>query len=367
MNLVDGEATSGSMAFGDTRQAIEYFFEQGWTDGLPVVPPTEEAILEFLEYVELEPHQIVAEYEPRVREVTAEKVAINAVMAGCKPEYMPIVLTAVKAVTTNEFALNHIATTSSAWPLLIINGPQVKQLDFNNGMYVFGPGTRANATVGRALSLILANCFDARIGGIQRGNMGHAGRFGFCIAENEDTPWEPLHLERGFARDANVVTAFPSGFSPSQFAVPRYRMSASQAADIMARTLTDVAPGLTYYLFVLSPPIQELFLREGWSKRDLQEYLFEQTSETVAWLKRRGRWRHFGSPDGLPPGIEPGDEERRVYLLKRDQHRDELWQSAELDREPEVLIVTAGGDAGNFGALVTSHSAGTRPVSLEVV
>ena len=367
MSLVDGETTSGSMAFEDTRQAIEHFFEQGWTDGLPVVPPTEKAIREFLEYVELEPHQIVAEYEPRVRQVTAEKVAINAVMAGCRAEYMPVVLTAIKAVTTKEFALNHIATTSSAWPLLIVNGPQVKEMGFNSGMYVFGPGTRANATVGRALSLILANCFDARTGGIQRGNMGHPGRFGFCIAENEDTPWEPLHVNRGFVRDANVVTAFPSGFSPTQFAIPRYQMSALQAAEVMARTLTHVAPGLTYYLFVLSPPIQELFLREGWSKGDLQEYLLEHTTETVAELKRRGRWRHSGSPDGLPPEIEPGDEERRVYLLKREQYLDELWQPAELDRDPEVLIVSAGGDAGNFGALVTSHSAGTRPVSLEVV
>ena len=196
--------------------AMEHFWEQGWTDGLPVVPPTEERVREFLEHARLEPDEVVGEYRIRDRAITAEKLAINAVMAGCLPEYMPILVAACQAVTHPAFHLNHIASLASPWPLLIVNGPQVKALKFNSGVYVFGPGTRANATVGRALSLVLANCMEARLGGIQRGAMGHAARWGFCIAENEDTSWAPLHVERGFDRFANVVTAFPSGDCPTR-------------------------------------------------------------------------------------------------------------------------------------------------------
>ena len=350
--------------FADAFDAVEHFFEEGWTDGLPVVPPTEERVKRFLQYVELPPDEIVGEYLPRARQVTAEKLAINAVMAGCKPEYMPVVLTAVKAICTKEFALNHTATLGSAFPLLIINGPQVKKLGFNSGMYVFGPGNRANATVGRTLSLIMSNCFDARVGGIQRGNMGHAGRYGPCIAENEDTPWEPLHVARGFARDDNVVTAFPSGTTPTAVAGST-RMSAEQVADNLAR---NMATGLTYYVLVLSPPLQEIFLNAGWSRSDLHQYIIDNAWQTAAQLKRNGRWYYFGSPDGEMPKVEPGDEEKRIYMLKdREQYRDILWQHAELDdREPEILIMVAGGDAGTSGAVITSYNVGTKPVSLKV-
>src|SRR5262249_8241910 len=158
-----------------------------------------------------EPAEVIGEYKIRERFITAQMLAINAVMAGCLPGYMPVLVAACRAGTHPQFHLHHIASLARPSPLLLINGPHVQGLRFNSGMSVFGPGTRANATVGRALSLVLGNCMEAKIGGIQRGAMGHAGRYALCIAENEDTLWAPLHVERGFDRAANVVTAFPSG------------------------------------------------------------------------------------------------------------------------------------------------------------
>src|SRR5579884_2679781 len=186
----------------DTLEAIEFCYQQGWTDGLPVVPPTEARVAEFLAAAGLAPDAVLGTVPERGRVITAEKVAINAVMAGCLPTYLPVVVAAVQAMTADEFCLHgSMASTGGAAPLVIVNGPVRTQLGMNAGVNVFGPGTRANATIGRALRLVLLNVCDAQPGVLDQATLGHPGKYAYCIAEDEETTvWQPLHVERGLAR-----------------------------------------------------------------------------------------------------------------------------------------------------------------------
>src|SRR5438874_5104761 len=192
----------------DTLEAIEYCYRQGWTDGLPVVPPTEERVRQFLDAAGLEPDAVLGEVVDRARVITAEKVAINAVMAGCLPAYLPVVVAAVQAMTADPFCLHgSMASTGGAAPLVVVNGPIRAELGLNSGVNVFGPGNRANATIGRALRLILLNVCDAQPGVLDQATMGHPGKYAYCIAEHEEeTSWQPLHAARGLPRELSAVT-----------------------------------------------------------------------------------------------------------------------------------------------------------------
>ena len=185
-------------------------FERGWTDGLPVVPPTPERVARMLAGTTRDPADIVAVVPPDLVECTVEKVAINAVMAGCKPEYLPVVITAVEAACTDEFNIHGLlATTYFSSPVMVVNGPITKAIGMNAGINVLGQGNRANATIGRALQLVVRNVGGGRPGGVDRATLGNPGKYTFCFAEDEaGSPWEPLHVERGLAPDASAVTLF---------------------------------------------------------------------------------------------------------------------------------------------------------------
>ncbi len=176
---------------------MEYFYEQGWTDGLPVVPPTPEKVSEFLEYGNKFPGDILGMIPARNRIITAEKVAINAVMAGCLPNYMPVIVAALEAMCQEAFNLHGItATTGGTAPLLIVNGPAAQQLNINGGVNCFGPGVRANATIGRAIRLMLMNVCGSVPGVLDKACLGHPGKYSYCIAEDEENnPWEPSECE----------------------------------------------------------------------------------------------------------------------------------------------------------------------------
>ena len=191
-------------------EAVEAYFERGWTDGLPVVPATAEAIRPFLAVAGLEPGDIVLTEATRRRSISAEKVAINAVMAGCRPEYMPVLLAALEAMADPAFTLHGaITSTGGSATLVVVNGPIRQRLGFNAGGNVFGPGWRANATLGRAIRLITLNCLGAQPGLLDRSTQGHPGKYSYCIAELEEAnPWEPLHVTRGLPRETSAVTVF---------------------------------------------------------------------------------------------------------------------------------------------------------------
>ena len=209
--------TSKRLEFASADEAIESYLERGWTDGLPVVPPTPVRVGDFLEYSGRPPSEIIGAEPTKGRVITAEKVAINAVMAGCLPEYGPVVLAAVEALCEPSFNLHAITvSTAGAAVLVAVNGPAASETGLNSGVSLFGPGHRANAAIGRAVRLVISNVTGAAPGVLDKATLGHAGKYTWCIAEAEETsPWEPLHVERGLPADQGAVTVF-AGLSPIQ-------------------------------------------------------------------------------------------------------------------------------------------------------
>ena len=196
----------------------EFLFDQGFSDGLPLVPPTPERVIRMLAGTTRDPQDVVAIVPPNLAPATVEKVAINAVMAGCRPEYLPVVIAALEAVCTDEFNIHGVnATTMGASPVLVVNGPIRHRIGMNMKLAALGTGNRANATIGRAVRLIIRNLGGARPGGVDRSTLSSPMKFTMCFAEwEEGSPWDPLHVERGFAREDSVVTAFAMTSGPVQ-------------------------------------------------------------------------------------------------------------------------------------------------------
>lgn len=331
----------------DPSAAIEYCYAQGWTDGLPAVPPTEERVAQFLAALGLNPEAVVGEIPARARRVTAEKLAINAVMAGCLPEYAPVVLAAAEALCAPEHNVNgSAASTGGSAPLLIVSGPIVSKLGIHGGVNLFGPGNRANATIGRALRLLLMNVGGATPGVMDKSTIGHPGKYSYCIAESDDVrprEWPPFHARRGLPAEASAVTVF-AGEAP-HYANNHH----SNDAEGVLRTVAGVmaASGALNggaYVVVLCPEHLAVIVRDGWEPGRVCEYLTGQARLSVAQLKQMGR---------LPGDPTPDDEE-------------EFRQAV---RGPEdVLLLAGGGSAGGFSAVIPPWGGGrsSRPVTREV-
>ncbi|MBI3972264.1 MAG: hypothetical protein HY332_13345 [Chloroflexi bacterium] len=259
----------------DVVGAIELCYERGWTDGLPVVPPEEGLVRRMLAAAQVEPQEVVGRVPLRRRTLTAEKVAINAVMAGCLPEYFPVVLAAVAAMADDRFHLHgSMLSTGGAAPLLIVNGPAAPRLGFNAGGNVFGPGWRANATVGRALRLVLINGCGARPGTLDRATLGHPGKFSYCIAEDEaqlPPGWPPLHVERGLEPGESAVTVVAS---EGPHHVADHASNTPEALlDTIARALQATGEMRGCHVLVVSPEHRAILERARWSKANVRAYL----------------------------------------------------------------------------------------------
>jgi len=306
-------------------EVSDYVYNQGWSDGLPVVAPTRERVGEFLAHAGLEPGQPIAHYEVRNRTISAEKVAINAVMAGCKAEYLPVIVAAMEAVTDHAFHLNHIASTSSPWPLFVVNGPIIDALGLNDGAGVMGPGHHANATIGRAISLTLANCLDARVGGVQQGVLGIPSRMGGgVIAEQIDSGWQPLSESLGVAAGTSAITAIPHFMGGPQEIIAHpaeYFPGAPALASFIGEHFAEYnSAGIGgTHLVLISPSMQRRFKAAGWSKENLREYLLENARISFAKLMRRpgpgGLWPSdaLDAPDGSL-AVKPDDYQKYWYL-----------------------------------------------------
>src|SRR5688500_9390524 len=196
----------------DPAALIEAYYERGWTDGLPVVPPSKSSIEAALAAAGLNGDEVLGEIAGRNTVVTADKVAVNAVLAGCRPEYVPVVAAAVRGLCHPDFAYHGPASsTGGSAMVLIVNGPIARRIGVNSGTNAFGQGTRANATIGRAVRLIMMNVMNTRPGLLDRATLGNPGKYSFCFAEHEDDhPWEPLHVSRGFATHQSTVTLYAS-------------------------------------------------------------------------------------------------------------------------------------------------------------
>lgn len=330
----------------DALEAIEMYYEKGWTDGLPVVPPTEDRILAFLEACGRRPDEVVGTIPARNRVLTAEKVAINAIMAGCLPSYAPVVMAAVQALTTDRFNLHGCTTsTGGSAPLAIVSGPIIKKLGLNSGGNVFGPGCRANATIGRSLRLVLMNLCGSTPGILDRSTLGHPGKYSYCIAENEEaSPWEPLAVDKGFSEGTSTLSLTASE-------APHYASNASSyEPQGILNTLADVMSALgnfadSDWVVVIGPEHAGVIRRHGWSRADVRSYLVERCARSKADLKRCGRRKGE---------ILPGDDQEMVPLLSSPE---------------KITVLVAGGGPGVFSAAIPPWAGGgsSRMVTLPIV
>ena len=294
---------------------VEELFARGVTDGLPVVPPTAERVRAAVTASGRSGDELIGLVAPRHGRATVERIAVNAVMAGCRPEYLPVVIAAVAAICDPGFALEGVSgTTDAVTPLVIVNGPIRARLDINCAASVFGSGWRANATIGRAVRLVWVNIGGARPGLISMSTFGQPGRYSYCIGEHEEaSPWEPLHVEHGFAA-ADSTVAVLAAEAPQVVANTTGR-TARDVLETVARAGVaianpDLAP-LNDTLLVIGPEHAKTIAGDGWTKQDVRDFVWQRAQVTV---------------DGV-----------RVPKF----------------REPSVLhIVVAGGTAGRFSAWI---------------
>ncbi len=344
--------TSERVKVRDTPEAIARLFEaRGWGDGLPVVPPTPERVARMVEGAGLAPGHELGLMPPRQGVATVETLAVNAVMAGCLPAHMPVLVAALRAALEPAFALHAIqATTHPAAPLIVVNGPAAERLGVSGGYGCFGPGHRANATIGRALRLALLNIGGASPGVLDRATQGSPAKYTFCIAENEaESPWEPLHVERGLKPGESAVTLFGAEgpHNINDHVSHTAEGILATAADTMA-----VMGSNNFYLrgevlLALGPEHAATLAGEGMSKADVKRALFERARKPVAVLRRGGMW---GMRD-WPPELEAraGEEGFLVPLVNR----------------PEDLFVIVAGGAGKHSSYLPTFGP-THPVTVKV-
>ena len=274
------ELDSTYINIDDSPESVfQFMLEQGWSDGLPVIPPTEDRVRDMLDYAQRDASELVGYINPDAGSATVEKIAVNAAMAGCLPEYMPVLIGAVKAISEPDFNIHGLQTTTNpVSPLLIINGPVRELIGLNSGRGTLGPGYRANATIGRAIRLLLLNIGGAKPWSTDMAVHGSPGKYISCMGENEEeSVWEPLHVDRGFSPDESTVTVVGAqGFSncltfykkPESFLT----MIASAMADISDNNYL-LAGGNP--LVILTPGHATIFKEHGYTKQQVKEELFE--------------------------------------------------------------------------------------------
>ena len=323
--------TSEVYEVADALEANELYQRNGWTDGLPIVPPTESAVARFLVAARLDAADVIGVEPVRRRSINAEKVAIAAVMAGCLPEYMPVVVAMVKAMCEPQYALHgSTASTGGSAPFIVVNGPIRLALGMNATHNVLANASRANASIGRSIRLMLINVLGGIPGQLDRATLGHPGKFTFCVAEDEeDSPWLPLSEERGVAAGVSAVTMMQVE-SPHQI-MNEWTHDPKEILDTYAAAMKSNL--LTYsiwegnYAMVVPKQHREIFAAANWSKQNIRDYVFE-----VAHVKR-GDWRSVGKAN-----IAGRKDEDKVYRALRSPD--------------DLLVIAAGGPAGGFGAIL---------------
>ncbi len=338
---------SRKVEYGEHDDPLEVCFARGWSDGLPVTPPTDERVARMLQGTPRRPDEIIGRIPPNLAECTVEKVAINAVLAGCRPEYMPVVLAALEAALEPVFTLHGLlATTYFSAPVIIVNGPIARALGMNSGINALGQGNRANATIGRALNLIVRNVGGGRPGEADRATLGAPSKYTFCFAEDESDPgWEPLSVARGFPRGASTVTLF-QGHGVEAFVDQKSRTPEALTRSIAMALVKIGHPRLVQSaraILVLSPEHHAIYREAGWDRKRIERALFEATI-------RPGKELVAGA-DGVGEGIAAS----RVGEMVPKFHDDGL------------MIVRAGGSAGLFSAILPGWLAGRKRDELQPV
>ena len=322
---------SAVLEAADAFEANELFQRNGWTDGLPIVPPTEDGVARFLDAAGLGAADVIGVEPVRRRRISAEKVAIAALMAGCLPEYMPVVVAIVKSMCQPQYALHgSTASTGGSAPFIVVNGPIRLSLGMNTTHNALANSSRANATIGRSVRLIMLNVRGGVPGQLDRSTLGHPGKFTFCIAEDEeDTSWLPLSVERGLPAGTSAVTVMAVE-SPHQI-MNEWTHDPKEILDTYAASIRGNM--LTYsiwegnYAIVVPKQHREIFAEAGWSKQNIRDYIFETARV------RRSEWRSVGKA-----AVAGRKDEERIYRALRSPE--------------DLLVIAAGGPAGGFGAII---------------
>ena len=338
----------------DSFQAIQdYCWEQGWTDGLPVVPATEPQVREMLDYYGGDPSFSLGTLQPRNSQATLEKLAINAVMAGCQPEYFPVVVAAVKATLDKDFNLGgNAATTGGAAQVVIVNGPIAGELGINGDVACFGPGSRANAAIGRALRLVIRNVGGLIPGEMDKATLATPGRYSFCFSENEErSPWEPRNIQLGYAEGSSTVTvaAIRGVYGVMETTV-------ATGLEVLQTIVGSMkAVGIANYyqigtgaqiVLVICPEHAEEIAASGLSKSDVQEYIYQNARMPLHMLLGRA---HYGNRN-WPSWVDQTNPETLVPIARASE---------------DIVVIVAGGD-GRHSAWLAGWGV-TRMATEEVV
>ncbi|MBT6481990.1 MAG: thioredoxin, partial [Gammaproteobacteria bacterium] len=339
-----------AVELAEAEDIMEACFERGWSDGLPVVPPTPLRVMRMLNGSDRDAAEIIGKVPPDNVPCSIEKIAINAVMAGCKPEYFPMVIASVEAALQDRFCMHGLlCTTYFSSPVMVISGPVAKQIGMNSGINALGQGNRANATIGRALQLIIRNVGGGVPGGIDRANMGNPGKYTYCFAEDEsDENWASLAMDRGFDRADSVISLFAGdGLQPI---LDQQSRTPQSLAKSMAMSLRSVAHtklfGMADAILVVCPEHRRVFREGGWDKEDLRKALYEELMSPGTDIVRGAN----DIAEGMP-----------------EKFKDKILNKF---RDDGLHIVTTGGTAGMFSAIiggwVASGERGSQLVSTKL-
>lgn len=352
----DSPIRARKIEIASADDVAEFMFDQGFSDGLPVVPPTPERVMRMLAGTKRAANEVIAIMPPNMGEATIEKIAINAVMAGCKPDYLPVVIAALEAVCTDEFNIHGVmATTMGASPVIVVNGPIRDRLGMNSGLMALGTGNRANATIGRAVRLAIRNIGGSKPGGTDRSTLGSPMKFTMCFAEAEErSPWAPLHVERGFKAEDSVVTVFAMTSGPVHIVDQE-----SRAPDEMAGTLGLGLESMflpKYHmmpvdsLLVVCPEHIDTLMRDGtYEKHRLRDRIQEVTMRPL---------RDMVADDVSGAGMTRA----AAAKLSDEQLENRVPKFA---KREHIHMVVAGSDAGKFSSAF--HGWVTGPMGSQAV
>ena len=346
----DTPMTSRLVSLGTNEDAIEACFERGWSDGLPVVPPTAERVLAMLEGTTRKADEVLGLMPSNLDPCTIEKVAINAVMAGCRPDYMPVVLAAIEAVLEDDYCLHGtLATTRFVGPVVIVNGPIAQQIGMNGKGNALGQGNRANATIGRAVQLAVRNIGGGKPQGVDRATLGNPGKLSYCFCEDEPgSAWEPLTVDRGLPAGTNAVTVFAGyglqGVIDDKARTPE-ELVQTFATSLLAVDNIHKVPGPDC-LLVVCPEHERTLVEGGWDKARLHAEIMSRMQIPAEDVMRGAH--------GMAEGISPEMSGKTVSKLL----------------PTGLMIVRAGGGAGKFSGIIPGWTPGaptsSRPVTKEI-
>jgi hypothetical protein len=329
---------------GSLEEVNQFFYQRGWTDGLPIIPPTEEAVAEMLTGTDLPADHLAEKLEPRLGKATVEKIAINAVMAGCLPTYMPLLIAGVQALAANPVCGMMAASTGSFAPFWLINGPAAKDANFRATYGATSPGDIANASFGRAMGLITKNIRGIRKQIEDMGVLGNPGKYSWVAAENEEnSPWEPLHVERGFHKEDSTVTLmFPQSF---QQMMP----FGTDDKGILATVVGSVGPArMGSFALLLTPTNAKSLSSRGWSKKQVKDYIVKNTVVPEGYYKR------LGLDDSKP-------FDRGNVVITGATSKSSIFVTSPRDPDPVQVFVFGG-----FGSWMGFLQGGPPPITKKV-